>query len=512
MGQMVSYPWPAPIGGLNVADSWVSDPSEPSSRPSVDARELTNFVTGPNVAVRAGYTSSGTITGSKVVPALFSLPLQAGTEKLIAISDNKIWDASAAGAATEITGGTALTSSTVQGQAFGDYLFLCNGTSTAQRLAYSAGWTRADVSFTGGSTPTLSTLINVSCYKERLYFVQANTGKFWYGNTKAVGVSALVEFDTSYFLRRGGYLMFAGAWTNQLASTSADLFVAVSSQGEVLCYNGSYPGDTTWGLVARFYIGKPLGYAAFIHIENDLWILTDAGIVAMSELFKGGLESALSGVGRKINPLIRQSAAQYPSSRRWTGEYWRQGRRVFVNLPVATTKTQTLCYNIETAAWSLYQYATDSAQSIAIYGATPYWGGETGTVYAGETGKNDNGSPINYAMKLPFSYFGNRQQWKRFSDIRAAMWTGTGARIGLSMQTNFQDIESSATISTATGTFTPWGSAWGSPWSSGSLYFYDWKSCKGQGSAGAIRVKGSVQDAPLEFNGFDVRYEPGSQV
>lgn len=509
MGEFVSYPVPAPTGGLNLIDRL----DAPDGRPMTDARKLTNvYPDGPRCTIRKGYTLHSTLEAHPV-RSMFSLALMAGTETLIACNNNKILDASVETEVNE-TGATTPTSSDWQGVVFKHRLFLCNGVNTVQVWD---GSSVADCTFTG---VTLADLINVSAYKGRLYFVEKNSTSIWYGGVGAVGGGALTEEDLEgaastggSILTRGGFIVYAGSWTNNIGDVSRSLFVIVTSEGEVLFYNGSYPGDTTtpWGLVARYVIGKPLGYNAFVEVDNDLWILTNAGIYPVSMLFSGGSTVAVNGIGRKINPLIQEYAASYPFNHLWYGRYWPGGKRVYISIPTGTNAAMYAVCNIETGAWCTYEFASDVPTALAIFGGHPYFGTDSGLVVVAEDGLSDNGEGISFDMKLPFSYLGARQQFKVFKEVRPLIRSQRGASFTIGVQTDFQDNDAGGTINSTAGTYTAWGSSWGSSWSDVTEYIYDWAGVRGQGHSAAIRVQGQMTGVPLEFNHFDIRYELGGQ-
>lgn len=496
------YTLPAPSGGLNLVDP--IDQMEPQY-----ALELVNIFPGAQApSLRNGYDELCDTGTTSQLDTLATLPLADGTYKLVATNSTTIYEVSS-GTASDITGTTVPTDGKWNTDTFAHRLYMCNGVDNAQ--VYN-GTTVTDITFTG---PTLSSLINVSSYKERLYFVEKNSFKFHYGNTQAVGGSALTQYDIQYFMKEGGFLLFAGSWTNQLASTSTDLFFACSSEGEILFYNGSSPADVTtpWGIVSKFKIGKPLGYRAFVRVDNDVWILTEQGIVPISALFTLDPGRALETVGRQINPLIQSYSKIVGFSHMWQGKQWAQGDRVFIVIPTGGSSSILGVYATETGAWTTYQFNDPGACiSLAIMDGSPYYASSTGKVFEGETGFNDDGEAITFSGRLAFSFFGSRGNYKAFKDIRPLMRTLRGLRLSLGLDTNFQKITSLDTITTSSGTYTAWGSPWGSPWSSGPTYLYDRYATRGQGHCAAIRFSGSIKDAPLELYGFEIRFDLGGQV
>lgn len=477
------------------------------------ALELVNVFPGPTAPItRKGYQQYVSVAASnQEINTLFPYNKTDGTTELIAVAQGttrRIYKI-VSGTATNITGATAISSTgtNMNCEQFGSRLYMCNGVDPVQ--VYD-GTSVADSTFTG---ITLSNLINVASYKERLYFVEKNSMKFWYGNTQAVGASALNSFDLQYVMRRGGYLMFAGSYTNQVSQTSQDLFWAISSEGEIVCYSGSSPASDAWGLVARFIIGKPLGYRAFIRINNDVWILTQQGIISISSLFESDPEQALNVISARINPFIAQAAKQYAVSPRWHGAFWPQGRRIFVNIPSSETTCKMMVYSIDTRGWCTYQLGNVSdGITITVADGTPYYGSATGRIFTGESGYTDNGIPITFKGRGAFSFFGSRGNYKAFKDIRPLLKTARGISLGCSLDTNFATSSTTDVITTGPGTVTPWGSLWGSPWSSVQEYVFDRFAVRGQGHSAAVRFQGTVSNSECQFFGFEIRYDVGGQV
>ena len=489
-----------PVGGLNLVDAI-------DNMDSRFALELNNLVSDGNVlSLRGGYASLTATGEGNQVQLLTSLALSNGTTELLGTAGAKIWKF-ASGGATNISGATALTSSICNADSFGQRTYFCNGQDAVQ--VYD-GTSTTDSTFSGVS---LANLINVSSYKERIYFIEKNTLKFWYGNTQAVGASALTSYNLQYFMKQGGYLLFAGSITNQTAQTAQDLFFACSSEGELLLYSGSSPADTAWSLVAKYPIGKPLGYRAFIRVNNDVWILTRQGIVSIAALLSSDLETALSGVGRLINPLISRYAALTPLSHMWQGVYHTAKRKVYIMIPTGGSSSLLLVYSVDGKSWTTFTlYSSGDSCSVAVSDESLYYGSSNGTVYTGDTGNSDKGNAISFNGRTAFSFYGARGNYKAFKDIRPLMRTKTGFTMQIAMDTDFQRTAALDTLVTSSGTYTAWGSPWGSPWSSDIAYVFDRFAVRGQGHSAAIRFAGSLQDAPLELYGFEIRFDLGGQI
>lgn len=496
-----SYTHPSPTGGLDLVSP--IDNMEPSR-----ALELVNVVPGSSAPkTRKGYDLFTTPQSGAQIGTLASLPLTDGTYKVVATTSNKFWDVTT-GTSAEITGATVPTSREWNSAVFANRLFFCNGVDTVQ--VYTGTGNAADSTFSG---VTLGNLINVSSYKERLYFVEKNTLKFWYGNTQAVGASALTSYDLQYTFRRGGRLLFAGSWTNQLASTSADLFFACSSEGELLFYSGSYPGDANWSLVARFVIGKPLSYRSFLRVDNDVWIVTSQGIVPISQLFSVGAEAAVDTVSLPVNPVIAQYAESIGFSHLWHGIHAPRERKVFIVIPISGSEIIYLVYCTETKAWCRYELQNSKdGCAITVSSDVPFWASSDGKVFKGEYLYSDDGSTIPWSLRSAFSFYGSRGNYKAFKDLRPLLKGPGSLQVEIGIDTDFKREATLSPVTYSQGTFTPYGSPYGSLYSSDAEYLFTRFPVKGQGHSGAIRMAGTVLDSQIEFYGFELRFDVGGQV
>lgn len=509
MGQFQTYTLPAFPGGINKISSI-------DQVPETDAVDLLNVFPGTRLELRRGIDTVWTASDGDSNKTLANLVESDGTETLVAAADNDLLIKNGTSSAS-IKGAASITLDEWQHTTFNNILFLVNGTDTP--LSYTGTGNVSALSFTGGSTPTLSTLINVTSYKQSLYFVAKNSTSIWYGNFKAVGTTALTEFPVGYFLKLGGRVISCGSWTNNFSVTSQDLFYILSSEGELLFFQGLYPGDTSWSLVARYSIGRPLGYRAHLHVENDLWFITDRGIFPVSALFQGGSAVAGESISRKVNPIIRAAASSFPFSYIYSGVYNAIERKVYINLPITSTGSKQLVLNLETGAWTIYQYAVSGAAlTLAMSDGVLYLGAKSGKIYKAETGYDDDDLSIPFRIRGGFNFFGRRGLFKAFKDIRPIIRTSAGVfTLKLDVDTDFRQLNSYATITTPdieTENTSVWDdAAWDtSPWSDEDRYLFSRYSLKGQGHCGALRIEGNMKDALLEFNAFEIRFEEGAQT
>lgn len=505
------FTMPPPYGGLDLV-------SPIDNMDATSALELVNVFPGAGApTVRLGYEQFCDVGAVSPLRSLSSLNLKDGSTQLVACSTDKIHSINTSGTSTNITGSTTPTSGEWQTTTYANNLYLCNGTNNAQ--VYTGTSTCSDVTFTG---VTKSSLVNVTSYKERLYFVEINTAKVWYGGLQVTGTGgtpALTAFDFQYVFSRGGRLVGIGSYSNSANVAAQDYFWACSSEGEIVFYSGTYAGDpTTWGLVARYYIGKPLGYRAFVRVNNEVWIITEQGIVPVSGLFQADPEAALNVLSRNVNPLISEAASSVGFDHQWSGFFWPQGRRVYITIPTTGLGCKWLVYSIDTKGWTVFQLFNDEhALASTLFNNKPYYGSSTGIVWKGETGQADaktatDSQSISYSGRTAFSFYGSRGNYKAFKDIRPIIRTKRGITLNLGLDVDFRRMPTVTAVTTPAGIFTPWGSPWGSPWSADIEYIFDRYAVKGQGHCAAVRFGGAIKNSTMQILGFEIRYDLGGQV
>lgn len=530
------YTLPPPSGGLDVVSP--IDNMEPST-----ALELVNVFPGAgSPTVRLGYEEFCNTGNGVPIRFLQELRAKDGSIELIAADDDAIYSIDTAGTVTDITN-PLFTTGYVSGawarEIFANNIYLCNGVDDAQ--VYTGTGTASTLNATG---VTLADLVNVSQYRQRLYFTEIDTCKVWYPTNPGVVFTAtstaLNSYDFQYNFKRGGYLLFTATYTNQTAQTSQDLFIACSSEGELVFYHGTDPSDTTtpWEPVAHFIIGRPLGRKSYIRINQDIWILTQQGIVPVSALFQADPEQALNVVSYRINPLITQYATQVDLSEMWQGFFYPIGRRVYVTLPDTTTTATMLVYSIDNKAWTQFVlYSGEHCISSCQFNYLPYYGSTTGIIYKGETGyadavdNNGDGQSIEYNIRTAFNFYNSRGNYKAFKDCRPIIKAKAGLTLNLGLDTDFKRQSILTSVTTPAALFTAWGARWGiaagtlspyppysplttyyQPWSSEVDYIFNRYAIAGQGHCAALRVGGSIKNSPCQFFGFEIRFALGGQV
>ena len=297
----VNATFPGPARGLVLNQS----PASPVPQ-SVEIAENW-FPTNRGMRVRGGLLASAT-TGGDAVVSMFAYN-DPGTPKLFAATGTDIYNISGLDPDTapsaDISSQTAGYYSTSQfGTAGGEYLYAVNGTDSA--LLYDgSSWTV----ITGVSSPaitgvTTSNLSAVWSFRNRLFFVEKDTQNAWALPSASIG-GAAIKITLSGVFKRGGSLLFGATWSLDSGDGQDDRCVFISTEGEVAIYEGTDPSSaSTWALVGRYDIAKPLGIKSALQAGGDLVIATVDGLVPLSEAVqKDPAALSLSAVSRPIEPL-----------------------------------------------------------------------------------------------------------------------------------------------------------------------------------------------------------------
>lgn len=501
MPQAQAITVPAPTRGLNARDTL-------SEMELGFAIQLDNvFPDNQEVVLRRGTRRHATVSASPV-ESLFEYAPKSGANKLIAAAGGNIYDCTTLlGTPTDLSGSFSAFNNRWQAVNYKNTLILVNGVDQPLSYDLSNGLQVVTPALSGPSANT--SLVGVSLYKERLYFTQIASTSIWYGASNSIG-GALTEFNCEQFLRLGGQVIFAGAWSRDSGDGLGEYFVVVSNKGEILIYDGSYPGDNSWSLVGRFYIGQPLDRRSFLNIGNDLIILSTDGVVPLSSVigqdasrtyatFSDAIDSAFSAYTRQNRNNLGWQAIAYPV-----------GRMAVVNVPLATNgQAEQLVLNTQTGAWC--RYTGWNACHFAVFNEKLYYGGANGKIYECDYGLSDDGAAIEANIRTGYLYAPPRSNFKRFTAIRPLFLASEEMTIGYGVDAN---LRAQADISSLTLVGTP-GSPWDtspwdlSAWRASNKETAEWVHVGAEGHSFSLRFSGQYKDVSWSLGAIDVTYEVG---
>ena len=496
---------PAPVGGWNARDSLAAMKPE-------DAVVMDNwFPLTTECQLRKGYTNHVTgISGQVESLMVYS----AGTtEKLFAVAGGSFYDASAAGAV-----GAAVASGksnsrwqyTNVATPGGSFLYTANGVD--KPMVYDgATWTQVD----GASTPaitgvTTTTLNSPIVFKNRVWFIGKNTLKTWYLPVLSIG-GAANAIDVSSVAQRGGRIIAHATWTIDAGTGVDDYYVIVTSNGEVIVYQGTDPSSaTTWALKGVWALGAPVGERCLYKFAGDLFYISQDGLVPMGGALQSSRVNPRVAVTDKIQFAISSAVSNYSTNFGWEILYYAKENMLFLNVPVSEgTQQEQYVMNTISKCWG--RFTGWNANCWELFGDEPYYGGN-GFIGRAWNGYVDDTSNINGTCIQAFSTYGNPGNLKRWTMIRPIIRaSGRPALLG-SINTDFN-----LTMNTTPFTFTPVGyggwdlSLWDVPSWAGEFDIYqDWQGTSGVGYYGALQMRVASSGIDVRWVSTDVVFESGA--
>ena len=363
------------------------------------------FPTERGIRLRGGAQLFATIAGA--VTAMFSYS-SGGTGNLFAADADNIYDITAPGAADvvptpDISGLSGGAWSTVQFETpGGDFLIAVNGADTPREFD-GTSWS---VSTMTGSGLTVSNLTQVWAFKERLYFIEDGSMKFWYLPTGAK-TGSLTSYSLAGVFSKGGTLLFGATWSLDSGDGPDDLFVVVSTKGEVAVYQGSNPA-TDFQIVGVYQLGEPMGKNAHLKVAGDLLILTEEGIIPISAVLqKDPAALSLAAVTRRIEPTWKDEIRDRGSTI-WSLVKWDLRNMLIVGCPApgASVAKRSLVANAETGAWTTFSGEPWDVHAQAVHAGQHYTGAGDGKIYLTESTGSDAGAAYTCTYVGHFDHLG----------------------------------------------------------------------------------------------------------
>lgn len=539
---------PAPVGGLNVKDSI-------AAMPPTDAIYLSNFIPQPYGCVtRRGFRSACTVgyIGQDIETSVATWSSQdtnilSKDDEVLFFQTGIAWAVEVDGSLHQIVNlrGGQLSAVITSGRwdhvqyvnAGSTFTVLVDQTGTDNPVVYSK-FIPADhtayplISGNGTDLYTINGIdpvnfIGVANYKGRLFFVEKDSTRAWYLPVSTL-FGTVQSFDFGSQFSRGGALCAVFTWTIDAGDGADDLFVAVSTNGEVTVYTGTNPADSNaWRLVGNFFIGRPLaGQRAFTKFGGDVLCLTEYGVVQLSQaLTSTDLNGTQNILSDKIQLLFSQlslgNASLYYG---WGITNFPSQNLVLVNVPQPDGTFFQLAMNTVTKGWcrfdNIRSYQWVSANGLlhfagrvqAIVGAISLQ--EYGIASAdGQSFTFGGGSDIVSEGQQAFNYFDRYGRTKHFKMFRPTF--NADGSFGLSAQ--FRQEYNVSPILT-TDVVVPSSSAeWDSNlwdagvWGGFTITRQNWLSAEGTGYSGSIRVKVSGQVQVLWIS-TDFILEEGGRI
>lgn len=338
---------PAPLKGLNTVDA-------PGMMGAEYALSCVNFLPLENGLVTRG----GTQPMSAAMPTDVTTVMgyTGGDGVLFGVSGEKIYqlpnEPNSSTAPVPVYFG--LTSPWLQHVNFsnngGSFLWACNGVDAP---AYYDGttWTAATITgVTGGAQPA-----NVAVYQTRIFFCVPDSLDLYYLATDAIQGSASKLPLGSYF-DRGGEILLIGNVTVDSGYGPDDYLVVVTSNGEAVTFKGRNPDNaSTWAMVGRFQLARPMGKRSMVKWSGDLVIMTEAGVAGISSMLSQELAGLVNAATEKIQPTWAEYTRLGYGQDGWDICVYHRRGLMLLNIPTQFTGFKQYFFNPQTVAWSEVQ-------------------------------------------------------------------------------------------------------------------------------------------------------------
>jgi len=471
------------------------------------------FPTAQGARLRKGRSKQATIAAA--CKSIFSY--KAGSaEKLFAASASDIYeitspadvDVSPSAAVSSLSNGdwTVVPFS----NSGGDYLVLANGADSVRNYDGSS-WSTPSI--TGVTSSTLS---HTWAFKDRLFFIEKDTQSAWYLASSAIS-GAATEFPLRGIFSLGGSLLFGATWSLDSGEGLDDVCVFVTTEGEIAVYTGSDPGSN-FALQGVYRIGVPLGKNAHFKAGGDLAILTEDGIIPLSEALRKD-KAALQAVAitYPIEDAWRDAITNRSASFPFTVTLWHSQSMLMIGAPNAVAGTDA-CFvaNARTGAWC--RFTGWDVQCSTIYNDTLYFGQEDATIWQAEDTGSDQ--TAEYAGIWQPKYAETTLNQKMAVHARFRGRASSSYNMGIACFADYETPDNIPTVvPNATETDAVWGTAvWGADvWagSSTKVSVSEWQGVTSIGTAlaPAVRIPSNRSTEPdLELISMDLVYQEGGII
>lgn len=441
------------------------------------------------VEFRGGYNVwAQRVTDTPVETLMAYRPVDA-VQQLFAASGTEIWNTSFYGLPTLATSGFTLSRfqyiNFTPGGGGASYLAMVNGQDP---YTIYNGTTWSQPTITGVSA---SNLVNINAHKKRIWFIEKESASAWYLGTDAIS-GTVTEFPLGSFMSKGGFLLAMGTWTVDGGNGPDDLAVFATSQGQLIVYKGTDPSNANaWALVGVFDIPNPIGHRCFCKIGSELAIITQQGLLPVSQSLPFDPSSVRSvAFTNRIQNAMLMAAQNGQSLFGWQVTPFPNQALVFLNVPVEeNSNQQQFVMNSITGAWT--RFTGWNANCFEIFNNSLYFGDNLGNVNLAYAGSLDLVSPIESDMKCAFNYFDDPGRTKNMRMVRPLLRADGTIIPTISVDVDFSDNSPDAPVVILTPSGALWDiSAWDqSQWSSGVITVNNWLSVTALGTALALRMK-----------------------
>jgi hypothetical protein len=381
------------------------------------------------------------------------------------------------------------------------------------------GWVEVATGTTPGQIDGVdpSTLDYVFVWKSRVWFLQVDSAIAYYLPVNQI-TGAVKPFNFGPFMPHGGSLCFGANWTVDGGEGMDDKLILVGFEGDVVMYQGTDPDTAAdFNMIGRWYIGHmPLGRRGLSRYSADVMMLSERGLVFLTELLRGEGFFANSATAERVNPWLASEFSESSTRRYWEIRFLPHEQLLVVNVPATSgfSSNTQLAFEVNTKAF--FTLTGIPVLTLEAFNQGTYSGDHNGNVWKLFTGESDGriddvpGKDLEGALVTAFSPLGEGVRLKRFLMVRPSFIAKTAPSVVLALNPDWSFRTPSVSPSFAVGGESMWDSArWDEGvWSGSSRSYAAWVGITGTGYYGALSMKMSGL-AGSTFVSWQVLIEPG---
>lgn len=500
---------PAPILGLNARDAL-------GAMQPLYAITMDNYLPLDNkIALRPGYSLHVSLGAPVRTLAAYCKP--SGNE-LIAIAGKKAYNIS--GRSNVCSYEIQFTNSYCQHVQYKNYLYFMNG-SDKPRVFYIDDEGVEHFEEWGFTADNLQPerIIAGSMSKEFLWFVEKDTLRAWYPKEAGNISGELYSFDLGQVSKYGGSLVAVANWTIDGGQGLDDLTAFITSEGEVLVYQGSNPNlASDWSLQGSYKLSKPIGYQCLLKYQGDVVIISEDGYIPMSKMLRTESNGASSeAFSDAIRGLVLDRAANNKKKNGWQGIIYSKRGYALFNVPVSQQFEQHVI-NVNTGAWC--RFTGIRSFCWCLFEGNLYFGSDD-AVYQFDTGYADNGVPIEGKIEQAFNNLGT-DNLKKVQLLNPRTRSATPFQLVIYTNMDFDRREMAYYANVGETGQTKWNVAkWsdslhpiGTKWSSSAATRIQsqWIANSATGFKVSVVFKTKTKGNVIEWYDTGIRYEIGSGI
>ena len=390
------------------------------------------------------------------------------------------------------------------------------GSGFSIKVETVGGWSTTTISGTNtvtGNPLSPAALITVTVFKQRVWYIEANTMNVWYSTVLGYQ-GTLTLFPMGTLFKKGGTLMQMATWTVDNVSGMDDYAAFITTEGEVAIYQGYDPAQlSTWSLVGIFQIGRPIGRRCYTKYASDILVLTADGLTPLSKAMLTDRTQQNTELTDKIRNAINADVQSFNANFGWQVIEYPLGNKLIVNVPEAVNSTvHQWVMNDVTKAW--WRFKAWNANCWELQQDSLYFGANQ-AVYLADTGYSDAGNTITADCKPAFSYFKRPGMNKEFLMARPVFLSSANIQPVVTLNIDFNDVQS-AGVPFSSGGVAPWDtSPWDvTPWGdiTASIPIKNWQGVTGYGYAASGRLTLQIKGIALQWYSIDYLFAEGGPL